>query len=117
VPGWFARHAFLAETDDEQLLGTVLKVAPGVVLEQTAEPGGEGWTRPTRGCGRPAACTAPARSTRWASPGRRGGRRPAARRAARPDRRAVRDRAGRAANSGALDAVRALIEEGFLTAD
>ena len=116
VPGWFARHAFLAETDDEQLLGTVLRVAPGVVLEQTAEPGDEGWT-PTDTRLRQ---TGGVRATGEIDPvgiavvGAADGARPlgelldriAGQFGIAPD----------ALRSGALDAVRALVEEGFLTA-
>jgi methylase of polypeptide subunit release factors len=115
VPGWFARHAFLAETDDEELLGTVLQVAPGVVLEQTAEPGDEGWT-PTDTRLRQ---TGGLRATGEIDPvgiavvGAADGARPLGE---------LLDRiAGQfgiesaALRSGALDAVRALVEEGFLT--
>ena len=116
VPGWFARHAFLAETDDEQLLGTVLKVAPGVVLEQTAEPGDEGWT-PTDTRLRQVGglhATGEIDPVGIAVVGAADGARPLG---------DVLDRiAGQfgiepaALRSGALDAVRALVEEGFLTA-
>lgn len=44
VPGWFARHAFLRDADDEQLLGLAFRVAEDVTLEQRAQPGGDGWT-------------------------------------------------------------------------
>ena len=117
VPGWFARHAFLAETDDEQLLGTVLKVAPGVVLEQTAEPGDGAWT-PTDTRLRQ---TGGLRATGEIDPvgiavvGAADGARPLG---------DLLDRiAGQfgiepaALRSGALDAVRALVEEGFLTTE
>jgi methylase of polypeptide subunit release factors len=43
VPDWFARHAFLRDTDDAELLATVLQVEAGVTLEQRAEPGDGGW--------------------------------------------------------------------------
>jgi methylase of polypeptide subunit release factors len=115
VPGWFARHAFLAETDDEQLLGTILKVAPGVVLEQTAEAGDEGWApsdtrlRQTGGL----RATGEIDPVGIAVVGAADGARPLG---------DVLDRiAGQfgiepaALRSGALDAVRALVEEGFLT--
>jgi hypothetical protein len=49
IPGWFARHAFLRDTDDEQLRGLAFGVAEDVTLEQRAEPTGDGWTpRATR---------------------------------------------------------------------
>ena len=44
VPGWFARHAFLRDTDDEQLRGLSFSVAEDVTLEQRAESTGDGWT-------------------------------------------------------------------------
>jgi len=45
IPGWFARHAFLRDTDDEQLRGLSFSVAEDVTLEQRAEsPAGGGWT-------------------------------------------------------------------------
>jgi hypothetical protein len=44
VPDWFARHAFLRDTDDAELLATVFRVEPGVILEQRAESGDGGWT-------------------------------------------------------------------------
>ncbi|HWG23749.1 class I SAM-dependent methyltransferase [Actinospica sp.] len=115
VPDWFARHAFLADTDDEQLLGTILQVAPGVVLEQTAETGDGGWS-PTDTRLRQ---TGGLRATGEIDPvgiavvGAADGERPVGE---------LLDRiAGQfgiepaALRSGALDAVRALVEEGFLS--
>ena len=117
VPDWFARHAFLADTDDEQLLGTVLKVAPGVVLEQTAEPSGGAWNpsdtrlRQTGGL----RATGEIDPVGIAVVGAADGARPLG---------DLLDRiAGQfgiepaALRSGALDAVRALVEEGFLTTE
>ena len=117
VPGWFARHAFLAETDDEQLLGTALKVAPGVVLEQTAEPGDGAWARTETRLRQVGGL----RATGEIDPvgiavvGAADGARPLGE---------LLDRiAGQfgiepaALRSGALDAVRALVEEGFLTTE
>jgi methylase of polypeptide subunit release factors len=43
VPDWFARQAFVRETDDAELLGSTLATVPGLVLEQVAEPTGDGW--------------------------------------------------------------------------
>jgi methylase of polypeptide subunit release factors len=115
VPDWFARHTFLAETDDEQLLGTVLQVGPGVVLEQTAEAGDGGWSptdtrlRQTRGLH----ASGEIDPVGIAVVGAADGERPLG---------DLLDRiAGEfgiepaALRSGALDAVRALVEEGFLT--
>jgi methylase of polypeptide subunit release factors len=43
VPAWFARHAFLRDTDDVQLRGLAFSVAQDVTLEQRAETAGAGW--------------------------------------------------------------------------
>lgn len=116
VPDWFARHAFLADTSDEQLLGTALSVAPGVQLEQTAEPADGGWS-PTATRLRQ---TAGLRATGEIDPvgiavvGAADGRRPLG-----EVLDGIADQFGLAPEtlrSGALDAVRALVEEGFLTA-
>ena len=115
VPDWFARHTFLAESDDEQLLGTTLKVAPGVLLEQTAETGDGGWS-PT---GTRLRQTAGLRATGEIDPvgiavvGAADGARPLG---ALLD--SISEQFGiepAVLRSGGLDAVRALIEEGFLT--
>jgi methylase of polypeptide subunit release factors len=114
VPDWFARHAFLADTDDEQLLGTVLQVAPGVVLEQMAEPSDGGWNpsdtrlRQTGGL----RATGEIDPVGIAVVGAADGDRPLGE---------ILDRIAEqfgiepaALRTGALDAVRALVEEGFL---
>jgi len=44
VPDWFDRQAFVRETEDDELLRSTLAVPAGLVLEQLAEPGGDGWT-------------------------------------------------------------------------
>jgi methylase of polypeptide subunit release factors len=115
VPDWFRRHAFLAETEDEQLLGTTPSVAPGVVLEQTAEAAGDGGWSPT---GTRLRQTGGLRASGEIDPvgiavvGAADGERPLGE---------LLDRiAGQfgiepaALRSGALEAVRSLIEEGFL---
>jgi hypothetical protein len=116
VPEWFGRHTFLAETDDEQLLGTILQVGPGVVLEQTAEAGDGGWS-PTDTRLRQ---TGGLRATGEIDPvgiavvGAADGERPLGELLDR-----IAEQFGiepAALRSGALDAVRALVEEGFLTA-
>ena len=49
IPGWFARHDFLRDTDDDALMRRKLAVAPDVRWEQMARPtyesgsGGSGW--------------------------------------------------------------------------
>jgi hypothetical protein len=115
VPEWFHRHAFLADTDDEQLLATVLNVAPGVVLEQTAASGDGGWsptgTRLRQTAGLHA--TGEIDQVGVAVVGAADGERPLGE---------LLDRiAGQfgiepgTLRSGALEAVRSLVEEGFLT--
>ncbi len=123
VPGWFARHTFLAETDDEQLLGTILQVGPGVVLEQTAAADRQrardghsgGWTptdtrlRQTGGLH----ATGEIDPVGIAVVGAADGERPLGELLDR-----IAEQFGiepGALRSGALDAVRALVEEGFLT--
>jgi hypothetical protein len=44
VPGWFDRQAFLRDTSDEELLAATLRAADGLVLEQRAQPGADGWS-------------------------------------------------------------------------
>lgn len=116
VPEWFGRYEFLATTDDEQLLATPLRVAPGVVLEQTAEPGDGGWN-PT---GTRLRQTAGLHATGEIDPvgiavvGAADGRRQLG--------ELLDGIAGQfgldpaALRPGALDAVRSLVEEGFLVA-
>jgi hypothetical protein len=115
VPDWFARHTFLAETDDEQLLGTILQVGPGVVLEQTAVAGDGGWSptdtrlRQTGGLH----ATGEIDPVGIAVVGAADGERPLGELLDR-----IAEQFGiepAALRSGALDAVRALVEEGFLT--
>jgi methylase of polypeptide subunit release factors len=115
VPEWFERHAFLADTDDEQLLGTALRVAPGVVLEQIAETGDGGW-RPT---GTRLRQTGGLRASGEIDAvgigvvGAADGERPLGELL---DRIAAQFGLEPATlRTGALDAVRALIEQGFLT--
>ena len=116
VPQWFGRHEFLAATDDEELLATALSVAPGVLLEQTAEAGEDGWSpagtrlRQTGGLH----ATGEIDPVGIAVVGAVDGRRPLG---------DVLDRIAEqfglepaTLRSGALDAVRSLVEEGFLQA-
>ena len=114
VPEWFARHGFLADIDDEGLLATPLSVAPGVVLEQSAEPGDGGWT--------PAATRLRQRGGLHATGeidpvgiavlGAADGIRPLGDLLERIAGQFGLEPA--ALRSGALDAVRSLVEEGFL---
>ena len=115
VPGWFARHTFLADTEDEQLLGTALRVAPGVVLEQIAEPDAGGWSptatrlRQTSGLH----ATGEIDPVGIAVVGAADGERPLGDLLERIAGQFGIEPA--ALRSGALDAVRSLVEEGFLT--
>lgn len=43
VPDWFDRRAFLRETEDAELLAATPTATPGLVLEHVAEPGDGGW--------------------------------------------------------------------------
>ena len=115
VPDWFDRQAFLRESDDAELLASVLSTAPGLVLEQVAEPGTDGWQqvsaklRQTSGLHR----SGDIDPVGVALLGALGGRRPLG---DVLDRVAVDYGIDSAAlRVGGLDAVRSLIEEGFLT--
>ena len=116
VPGWFARRAFLRDTDDAQLLGAALSVPQGLVLEQTARPAEGGWTPDAT------------RITQVSGLYRSGDIDPVgiALLAAADGRRPLGDVLDRIAGEfgldpatlreGGLDTVRSLIEEGFLNA-
>jgi hypothetical protein len=43
VPDWFNRQAFLREAEDADLLAATPTITPGLVLEQVAQPGEDGW--------------------------------------------------------------------------
>jgi methylase of polypeptide subunit release factors len=120
VPGWFDRQAFVRDTEDDELLRSVLTVPPGLVLEQLAEPGEDGWTsvstrlRQTAGLHRSGDIDPVGTALLGAL--------------AKTDSEAHRplgdvlDRIAAdfgltpdALRAGGLDAVRSLIEEGFLT--
>jgi hypothetical protein len=115
VPEWFARHEFLTDTDDEELLGAALSVAPGVVLEQSAQLGEQGWApsatrlRQTGGLRASGEIDPVGIAVVGAADGER------------PLGDLLDAIAGQFGiepadlRSGALDAVRSLIEEGFLT--
>ncbi|WP_245594474.1 DUF7059 domain-containing protein [Actinospica robiniae] len=115
VPEWFARHEFLTEVEDEELLGTALSVAPGVVLEQSAELGDDGWApaatrlRQTGGLRASGEIDPVGIAVVGAADGERllGDLLDAIAGQFGIDPPTLR--------SGSLDAVRALIEEGFLT--
>jgi hypothetical protein len=120
VPDWFARHAFARDTDDEQLLGAALLTVPGVELEQIAQPHPpDGWIprltriRQTSGLHRSGDIDSVGSALLGALAGIETDR-------ARPlgdvlDR--IAGQLGMAPESlreGGLDAVRSLLEEGFL---
>jgi len=115
VPDWFNRQAFVRETDDADLLASSPLPAPGLVLEQVARPGEEGWEsvttklRQTTGLHRSGDIDPVGIALLGALDGQR-------------TLGDVLDRVAtdygltsEALRSGGLDAVRALIEEGFLT--
>jgi methylase of polypeptide subunit release factors len=116
VPEWFGRHEFLAETDDEELLATPLTMAPGVVLEQVAEPAEGGWAPTTTRLRQ----TGGLHSTGEIDPvgiavvGAADGERPLGELLERIAGQFGLDPA--TLRSGALDAVRSLVEAGFLRA-
>ena len=115
VPGWFDRQSFLRETSDEELLAAAPRVADGLVLEQRAQPGEDGWTplttkfRQTTGLHR-SGDTDP---VGVALLGALDGKRPLADVFAQIA--ADFGLSGAALREGGLDTVRSLIEEGFLT--
>lgn len=115
VPDWFHRQAFLRESDDAELLAATPTAAPGLVLEQVAQPGEEGWQpvstriRQTSGLRRSGDIDQVGTALLGALDGRR-------------TLGDVLDRiaadfglAPEALRAGGLDAVRSLIEEGFLS--
>ncbi len=114
VPDWFDRQAFVRETDDDDLLAGSPSVPAGLVLEQVAQPGEGGWAnvstriRQTSGLHRSGDIDPVGTALLGALDGRR-------------TLGDVLDRiAGDfgltpdALREGGLDAVRSLIEEGFL---
>lgn len=115
VPDWFDRQAFVRETGDEELLAAGPRVATGLVLEQVAKPGEDGWTnvstriRQTAGLYRSGDIDPVGTALLGALDGHR-------------TLGDVLDRIADdfgltpdALRAGGLDAVRSLIEEGFLT--
>jgi methylase of polypeptide subunit release factors len=116
VPDWFDRQAFVRETDDADLLASSPVPAQGLVLEQVARPGKDGWEsvstklRQTTGLHRSGDIDPVGIALLGALDGQR-------------TLGDVLDRvatdyglSSEALRSGGLDAVRSLIEEGFLTA-
>jgi methylase of polypeptide subunit release factors len=121
VPDWFARQSFARETEDGELLASTLAVPPGLVLEQVARPGEGGWSpvstriRQTSGLHRSG-------DIDQVGTALLGALADGSAAAGRPlgdvlDRIAADFGLGpEALRAGGLDAVRSLIEEGFLTA-
>ncbi|MBS2962784.1 methyltransferase [Actinocrinis puniceicyclus] len=114
VPDWFRRHAFVRETEDDELLASTPAPAPDLVLEQVARPSAGGWEsvstrlRQTTGVHRTGEIDPFGIALLGALDGQR-------------TLGDVLDRVAedhgltpQALRSSALDAVRALIEEGFL---
>jgi hypothetical protein len=117
VPDWFARHDFLRENDDAALLASRLTAAPDVRLEQVARPsfGGDGWkpesqrVRQMGGLRRSGDIDPVGTAVLGAADGSR-------------TLREILDGVATgygldaaALRAGAVDAVRGLVEEGFLT--
>jgi hypothetical protein len=121
VPDWFNRQSFLRETEDDELLAATLGVPAGLVLEQQAEPGEGGWhavstrIRQTSGLRRSGDIDQVGTALLGALAGSGNGSE-----AQRPlgdvlDRIAANfGLAPETLRTGGLDAVRSLIEEGFL---
>jgi methylase of polypeptide subunit release factors len=116
VPEWFERHEFLADTDDEELLATPLTVAPGVVLEQVAEPAEGTWAPTTTRLRQTGGlhATGEIDAVGVAVVGAADGERPLGELLERIAGQFGLDPA--TLRDGALDAVRSLVEEGFLRA-